>query len=554
MVMLRPAGAPPRPVDPAMPPTGKRGPLLSGQRYIWLRHQQLPPGVPAESNVLRRLDLAPGTSPQTIRATVNYLVRRHEGLRTTYHHDVDGDPYQVVHPPSPVDLPLVPVEPGPGPGAAAVVARLTDTPFRLAEEGALRGCVLTRGAAPTQLVLVFNHMTVDAWSLELLEAELQALSGGAAGVRPTALRPVRHQPLDLARTEISAHEYGRRCRAHWAGVVAGLPDDLFAARRGTGPGPTGPPPVLAATLTSPALLAASRRLADRYQVWPALIHLAAHARALGTLTGAERVAHLYFSGNRTASSCPDVVACSFSPLPVLADLADDPPFAELVHRLAAQVERAEAHAGLPYDELLDLLAGEGAERGRPVRLTSALNVLGHPGPSRARRTILTRGPASAAWAAQGDDTLLRVHRYNDAVAVALQARADLVDPAQAEALLRGYEALLLAAVEPNRALRAAECADLFGYPDRAGPPLSTGPDGPAGTAGAVPALLHAVSRAHALPRIDPTADYVGAGGRSLRIPRVLALLDAAGWSGLTLADLLDGRALGDVAAGLHRTR
>lgn len=532
-------------------PAEKTGALLHGQRYVWLRHQQLPAGVRAESNIVRRLPLLGGTSLAVIRATLNYLIRRHEGLRTTFHFDIDDDPRMVVHPPAPLSVATVSSENDGTPSPADVVAELSGTSFELAKEWPIRACVLTTGGHPTHLVLVLNHMAFDAWSVQQLEQELEALRAGAAAGRPAVLRPVRHQPLALARYEASAQaSVGRdRAAAFWRAELRSVPTDSLRKRRT--PVSAGEPSAHAATLTSPALLEATRRIAERHHVWPSLVHLTVHAQALLAYTGAPQAAHLFFAGNRESCACPDVLTCTFSPALISVDGADDPSFGELLHRVAQRFDQARAHAGLPYDELLELLATESARRGTPVRVGWEMNFLSHARQtSRARRTVLARNAVPVSWEAQGSDALFRVYELRDAVVVALNARASVLDADDVGRLLRGYEALLLAQLDPAADLRRADVAALFGFPApepainhaRASELLS---GERTVEAGRVLALV--VAQVNRLQSVDLAEDYVTAGGRALRIPRVQGLLAEHGWGAMSLDDLLSGRSLGELA-------
>lgn len=521
----------------------KTAALLRGQRYVWLRHQHLPADVGAESNIVRRLPLPDGTSMAAIRGTLNYLVRRHEGLRTTFHFDSDADPRQVVHPPAPLSVPTVSTERDGTPAPAEVVAELSGTAFELAKEWPIRACVITTGGRPTQLVLVLNHMALDAWSVELLEQELEALREGAVSGRPTVLRPVRHQPLDLARYEASADGRAARDRAaaHWREQLPHVPTDLFATRRD--PAASG---AYGGTLTSPALLDATRRIAERHHVWPSVVHVTAHAQALLAYTGAEQVAHLFFAGNRESSACPDVLTCTFSPVLLQVDGRGDPSFGDLLQQVARNCTEASAHADLPYDEFMESLATQSECRGTPIRIGAEVNFLNHgTHSSRARRTVLTRSTVPAAWREQGSDTSLRVYELRDAVVVALNAAADVMDADAVAALLRGYEALLLAQLDPAAELRRADVEALFDFP----PAGRSAPSMPAagGSAAAVAVLCAVVGQVHGLRAVDPAHSYLAVGGRALRIPRVQRLLAEHGWGGLSFDGLLSGRSLTELA-------
>src|SRR5258706_10674631 len=135
----------------------------------------------------------------TVRTMLNCLVRRHEALRTTYHLDADGEPWQRVHPARPLPLVIVSAERDGTEAPSTVIERLSTKDFDLANEWPIRVCVVTSGGRATRMVLVLNHKAFDAWTFYRLERELGSLRAGIASGRPANLEPVRLQPLDLVR-------------------------------------------------------------------------------------------------------------------------------------------------------------------------------------------------------------------------------------------------------------------------------------------------------------------------------------------------------------------
>ncbi len=447
----------------------KSADLCWGQRYIWLRHHQLPERARHEAHIIGRFDLPEGIAVAQVRSTVNYLVRRHEALRTTYDFDAGG-PRQRVHPPGPVPLETVTVERDGTPSPAEVIDRLSTTAFDLATEWPVRACVVSAAGAPKQLVLVLNHMAFDAWTMDRFERELAALGGGIAARRPVSLEPIRHQPADLARYESGAEATAVRDRAldYWRAEIATLPSDGFALRRERDPEPA----AHSATLTSPSMVDAVRRIADRNQVWASLVHVTAYTMLMAAYTGAGEVSHLSFTGNRADNAYTDVMTCMFSPLLMRVDCADNPTFAQLLKRAAQRFDLAQDHAQLPYDEFVELLAAESVRRGEPVRTSSELNFLNHnTHHSRARRTKFVRNPEPWAWAEYGGDTFFRIFELADAVVVGLHARTTVMDDDAIEKFLRGYEAVLLAHGDAATDLRVDEVAALAGFT----PPAHTAP-------------------------------------------------------------------------------
>ena len=543
----------------------KTGALGLGQRYIWLRHHQLPAEARHDAHIVTRFPLPPGLSVPQIRTALGHLVRRHEALRTTYHHDADSDPWQRVHPAGPVKLVQATAEQDGTPPPAAVVQELSTAPFDLAADWPLRACVITDGGTPRQLVVVMNHMAFDAWSVDRFERELEVLGTALATRRPASLEPVRYQPLHLVGHESQTEFRDRHEQASefWREQAARLSSDLFARRRG------GPADPNAATLTSPAALAASRQLADRAGLWPSLVHVAVFTALAAAYTGDGLVPHWNFHGNRGEDAYSDVLTCRFSPLLMIVDGRDDPSFSELLGRVAEQTEAVRDHTALGYDEMLEILACAGAIRGRDLRIGSELNFLSHAAHTAGvRRTTFVRNAAPTAWAAFGSDVYLRITELRDAVSVNLQASGAVMDAETVERFLRGYEAVLRALAEPDADLRISDIRALAGFDEPAEPSRDRAAGGVAGTAGAELAgtepagaetlleLRGAIGRAMDIcaDMLDLDSAYVPNGGRVLRLPRVLDLLRERGYGGLTLHDLAGGTPLRVLANQLSRNR
>lgn len=627
--------------------TDKTAELCWGQRYIWLRHQQLPAPARNDAHIVCRFELPANASLVRVRSVLNYLIRRHEALRTTYHLDTDAGPQQRVHPPAAVPLLAVTAERDGTASPSEVIERLSAREFDLAAEWPIRACVITTAGVPCQLVMVLNHMAFDAWTMDRFEHELQVLGAGIGSGRPATLEPIRYQPIDLARYEASPQALAAKDRAmaYWRDEIAELPADTFGSRRGAKTG-TGPEPH-SASLTSPALLHASRRIGQRNHVWPSVVHLAAYTTVMAAYTSGE-VTHLSFHGNRDSSEYTDVMTCAFSPLLVHVDCGDNPRFSEVLRRTAERFELSQINSRIPYDELLELISAESFRRGEALRIGSEVNFLSHAtARSGARRTRFTRNPAPTSWAEYGADTYLRIFELSDAVVVGLNAVSAVMDADSVERFLRAYEQLLLDYDESATDLRIDEVTAMAGFLAPTGADgvrtatvdlaaveavllrhpavravrLSTDARGLGADVGAVGAISPAELRTHflgclydhpavrcpdwfrvrdltgadregaaslsaAMPVIeqgDGLADdpvpvncpverlladvvaqvnglglvnladsYTVAGGRVLRIPRVLAALREHGWEGVTFQQLAGGRPLRALAPRLHR--
>lgn len=494
--------------------------LCWGQHHHLLRYLRVPARSRHEAHIGTSYPLPAGCTVAAVRAALTHLVRRHEILRTVY--DLTGTagdgyawPRQLVQPPAPQ-----PVVEATAEDAVDVIARLTRTPFDLAREWPMRACVVTGGGRLVRLHLVFNHLAFDDVALDRLAAELDELLAARTEGRPAVLDPVEHQPVDLARFEESRTDADLEpALSHWRETIRKLPEDVFAKRRKASEA------AHSASYTVPTLLSAARAIAAREHVWPSAVHLAAYAVTLAAYTGETVVAHRMYTSQRDASGFGGAVTCLSYPTPVLADLSGDPRFSVVVKESAVRVSEAMANAHVPYDRVYE----ESARHGR--RVVAELNFLDNaPRSCRTRRDRYAVNAAPADWALAGSDSYLRVYEWADGITLALQALDAVMDAEAVEHFLRGYARLVEAHRDPGTDLRVSEAAALIGFTP---PPPRTRPAADAGRTGTAPAervLVDVVAEVNGLADVDPARSYTGAGGRVLRLPRVVEALHERGWS------------------------
>ena len=524
-------------------PAAKSADLCWGQHHHLLRYQQVPAASRYEAHITTSFPLPPGCTTAHVRAALTHLVRRHEVLRTTYDLAAWPAPRQRVGPPAPLPVAEVATEGTPKP--ADVVKGLVETPFDLGRDWPMRACVVTTGGELKRLHLVFNHLAFDDVSLDVLAADLEALLAGRAEGRPVALEPVEYQPVDLAKYEESRDPEDDL--EHWRVEVTWLPTDVYAKRRKESTG------AHSASLTSPSLLKVARELAARRRVWPSAVHLAAYAVTMAAYTGEPLIAHRLYTSQRDASGFGSVLTCLSYPTLVALDLTDDPPFSVVLNRAAARIEASIAHAHVPFDRIAEEVSRESSRRGEEVRVVSEVNFLDNaPRSCAAKRDRLAWHADPVDWAKAGSDLYFRIYEWADGITLALQVLDEVMDRAAVEAFLRGYAQVIQLHEGGEVDLRASEVARLAGF----GEGLVSVPGGSnhperSRVPEAEHALTAAVALANALPSVDPADSYVLAGGRVLRLPRVLEALREAGWDGVSLNQLAGALPLRTLAARLR---
>lgn len=549
-------------------PVIKSARLCWGQHYHLLRYHQVPAASRHEAHITADFPLPDGCTTEDVKQALNHLVRRHEGLRTVYDLHARPWPLQRVELPAPLHVTEATTEDDGTPPPTEVIARVTRAPFDVTREWPIRACAVTSGGRLRYLHLIFNHLSFDDVSLELLRRDLDALLAARVERRPAVLDPVPQQPVDLARFEAATPpEAVEAVLDYWRGEVRGLPTDVFARRRD--PSASG---CFSASLTVPSLLATSRGIAARRRCWPAAVHLAAYAVAVAAYTGERQVPHRLYTSQRTASGFPDLLTCLSYPTLAALDLTDDPVFGTVLSRATDRIGLAMKHAHVPYDQIAEFVAAEGVRRGRPLRVATEVNFLDHGAHScHTRRERLTWNAAPADWAKAGSDLYLRIYEWSDGVTLALQATAEIMDRDAVELFLRGYARLLEAHRETGADLTVGQAAELMGFaaPAPAAEQISDSADLDSVplTAEAVAhveaeayvdaeaerALVTVTAEANGLAHVDPADSYTTAGGRVLRLPRVLADLHDLGWAGVTLDHLAGASPLRAVASRLTRS-
>ena len=145
--------------------------LSFAQQRLWFL-DQFSPGdteyvTPLAVRLVGALDL------DALNRAMSALVARHESLRTTFQ-TVDGRGVQVVHPPTPVEIPVVTGD------VNTLLARETATPFDLTTGPLLRPLLIRVSEHEHVLALTMHHIVTDGWSAGLIMEELSTLYAGGS--------------------------------------------------------------------------------------------------------------------------------------------------------------------------------------------------------------------------------------------------------------------------------------------------------------------------------------------------------------------------------------
>jgi amino acid adenylation domain-containing protein len=327
-------------------------PVTSNQQQLWFI-DEFHHGLPAH-NLAYQLTLDGPLDLAAFRRALDGLTARHETLRTRFPAGPDGRPGAVIDPPVPLKCELVDFAGLSQPAAAERLTQLAATesvrPFHLATQWPIRLSLVHLSRHQHAVLLVVHQLAFDDASLGAAVRDLTALYEAEAAGRASAVLP----ELAVTFAEYAAAEPSRMAevslRDYWTAALAGFGVSRFPADR--------PRPLLAShdgaverATIEPAVLHGLRQLDAPL---PAVL-LAAVQALLYRYTAQTDLVVGTAMPNRDRPELAALVGFVENTLPIRTDVTDNPPFTELVTRVAAALDGARAHQDLPFARIVDAL-------------------------------------------------------------------------------------------------------------------------------------------------------------------------------------------------------
>ncbi|MEU7876479.1 amino acid adenylation domain-containing protein, partial [Dactylosporangium sp. NPDC049140] len=432
-------------------------PLSFAQQRLWFL-AQLDPGS-AEYNLPMPIGFDGELSRPALTAALGALITRHETLRTRFAADADGEPYQVIEPPAPFELPFVDLstEDDGEAAARAWLARDAVAPFDLADGVPLRATLLRVAADRHVLALVLHHVISDDWSAGILHDELWALYAGEAELPPL---PVQYADFAVWQRAWLTGDVLRGQLGYWRERLDGLPvlelptDRPRPSRRSN----AGAAIDFAVPAGVTEALRAVSRTAGASMFMTAL---SAFSLLLGRYTGQDDIAIGTPIANRNRSEIEGLIGLFVNTLVLRTDLSGDPTFDELLARVRAGTLAAHAHQDLPFEHLVDAL-GVPRDRSRTPLFQVLFNYATEDG-----GRVLAAGQSEPEPVPVQFDLSVTLTEAGDGLAGAVHYSTALFDDARIVRLIGHFQQVLAAvAGDAGRRLSqvpllgVAEAADL----------------------------------------------------------------------------------------------
>jgi amino acid adenylation domain-containing protein len=322
-------------------------PTSAAQQRLWLIDQLgAPPGlyhVSACYWLRDALDL-----PAFDRA-LRGVVARHGVLRSVFM-SKDGEPYQVIRPPSEAPV-QTRVERSCRRNAKADILRLIQAKFDLANDLPIRTYLLTLDDDDEILLIVLHHIAVDGWSKNALVRELfdsyrSIRCGDEVNAEPTAL-----QYADYAMWELrsGAAESSIADRDFWMKELAGLPATLnLPADRARPRLRTYAGGRVAADVPS-SLRRALGQLGRRHSATLFMVLQAALAALLMRMGAGDDIPVGSAAANRRYREFNETIGFFANMIILRTDVSGNPRFTELLERVRRVNTAAYSHQHYPFE-------------------------------------------------------------------------------------------------------------------------------------------------------------------------------------------------------------
>lgn len=337
-------------------------PLSYAQQRVWF-FQQLEPASPLY-NIPAAFYLQGRLNVEALQKALGMIVRRHEVLRTRFVSEADTPRQIVAEPPADFPISIADLRHCPSAEREAETCRLLHAeairPFDLTRDLMLRATLIELDPADHVLAINTHHIASDGWSLGVFFRELaglyQAFDAGRAPSLPDL--PIQYADYALWQQESLRGAALDEPLAYWKRQLTDAPTCLeLPTDRPRNPAQTFRGRWQWQTLPQP-LAEALKELSQHQGATLFMTLLAAFQTLLHRYTGVEDILVGSPVAGRNRIETENLIGFFINALVLRTDLAGNPGFSELLHRVRDVVLGALAHQDLPFDRLVQELRPE----------------------------------------------------------------------------------------------------------------------------------------------------------------------------------------------------
>lgn len=426
-------------------------PLSHSQHRLWFL-DQMDPGN-AAYNIVVPLHLVGLLHRDALEDAMRIIVSRHEALRTRFLQR-DGVPFAVVDSEQPWDIPFIDLSslaPSAQDGQIAqLLAEEAQRPYALDKGPLFRVSLYRKGDREHVLLLVMHHIISDGWSIGVLARELGPVYEACVRGLPSPLAPLPVQFRDFVQWEQEHEKHPSSADLdYWRRQLGGELPHLEL--------PTDRPRPAVQTFRGwhivvdlpPELEERLQQLARRHNVTFFMVLFAAFSVLLRHYTAQEDILVGTPTAGRANSNFECLIGFFVNNLVLRVDLAGDPAFADLLHRVRTTALEAFEHNSIAFDQLVELLQPQRSLDRSPVFqvLFSLLDIT----VPRVLFAELEMKPFDFEKARARYDLAVDVYPHEDHFRCSFEFNTDIFDEAAIQQLARHYLHILdIVSTDPSQ--------------------------------------------------------------------------------------------------------
>jgi amino acid adenylation domain-containing protein len=333
-------------------------PLSYNQQGLWVLNQLMPGTslyhTPTAVRLTGALDV------EALKKSLNFIVARHDSLRTTFTH-TDGTPTQSVATEIRFQMPLLDLSDLPETEREAealhILKQETQRLFDLAQGPLIRAILLRLSEEEHILLVTMHHIVTDGWSIGVFHRELSELYRAFLAGEPS---PLAHLPIQYTdfvhwqRQWFEGKVYESQL-SYWQKQFASLPPVLELPTDHPRPNVQAYRAFRGAHNTicfSEELTGALKQFCQKKGVTLFMTLLAAYQVLLHRYTGEEDIVVGTPIAGRSLPETESLIGLFINTLALRTSLSGDPSFAELLDRVKESALGAYAHQDLPFERLV----------------------------------------------------------------------------------------------------------------------------------------------------------------------------------------------------------
>ena len=331
-------------------------PQSLAQNRLWITWQLDPQSsaytIPGALRLRGELD------EDALRSSFQYLIQRHEALRTRFY-ERDGQGFQRVDANSDFDLQVIDLSDLPVAEREARAQQIREDEARTLfdlEKGPLLWVTLVRlDEDDHQLLVTLHHIIADGWSLNILIDEFSRLYAAASQGQALALPPLALQYADYGswQRQWLADGEGQRQLAYWKAQLGDEHPTLSLATDHPRAARQRHSASRHSVRLSVSLSEAIRQTAQAHESTPFMLLLAAFQTLLYRYSGQRDIRIGVPNANRPRQETQGLIGFFINTLVLRAELDGCLPFTELLAATRHTALGAQAHQDLPFEQLLE---------------------------------------------------------------------------------------------------------------------------------------------------------------------------------------------------------